>query len=88
MRSNSRRLPSWQHAAFGPGARRSRQWPAQSLIGAGRNWVVDIDLEKFFDRVNHYRLMARIAKAIADKRVLKLTRRFLNEACWRTGWSR
>jgi len=55
---------------------------AQSLVGTGRSWVVDIDLEKFFDRVNHDRLMARMAKTIADKRVLKLTRRFLGtSAC-------
>ena len=51
---------------------------AQSLIAAGRSWVVDFDLEQFFDRVNHDRLMARMARTVADKRVLRLTRRFLN----------
>jgi RNA-directed DNA polymerase len=51
---------------------------AQRLIAAGRSWVVDLDLEKFFDRVNHDRLMARMARTVADKRVLRLTRRFLN----------
>ncbi len=50
---------------------------AQSLVAAGRNWVVDLDLEKFFDRVNHDRLMARLARVVADKRVLRLIRRFV-----------
>src|ERR1700677_858033 len=51
---------------------------AQSYIAAGCSWVVDLDLEKFFDRVNHDRLMARIAKRVDDKRLLKLIRAFLN----------
>lgn len=51
---------------------------AQEYIGAGCRWVVDIDLEKFFDRVNHDVLMGRVAKRVADKRVLKLVRSFLN----------
>jgi RNA-directed DNA polymerase len=51
---------------------------AQSYITEGHRWVVDIDLEKFFDRVNHDMLMARVAKRIKDKRLLKLIRAFLN----------
>src|ERR1035437_6735585 len=51
---------------------------AQRYISAGYGWVVDLDLEKFFDRVNHDRLMARIAKRVDDKRLLKLIRAFLN----------
>ena len=58
---------------------------AQNLITSGRNWVVDFDLEKFFDRVNHDRLLARMAKTIADKRVLRLTRRFLNTGVLENG---
>lgn len=50
---------------------------AQQYIGQGYGTVVDIDLEKFFDRVNHDRLVARLAKRIADKRMLKLIRAFL-----------
>ena len=50
---------------------------AQSYIQEGRRWVVDLDLEKFFDRVNHDILMSRLARKIKDKRVLKLIRRFL-----------
>lgn len=51
---------------------------AQQHIADGCRWVVDIDLEKFFDRVNHDRLMASVAKRVADKRLLKLIRAFLN----------
>jgi group II intron reverse transcriptase/maturase len=50
---------------------------AQGYIQAGRVWVVDVDLERFFDRVNHDLLMGRLAKRIADKRVLRLIRRYL-----------
>ena len=48
------------------------------FIQDGYKWVVDLDLEKFFDRVNHDALMARVARKVTDKRVLKLVRRFLN----------
>jgi len=58
---------------------------AQQLMASGRNWVVDFDLEKFFDRVNHDRLMARMARTIADKRVLRLTRRFLKAGVLENG---
>jgi RNA-directed DNA polymerase len=51
---------------------------AQRYIADGYNVVVDLDLEKFFDRVNHDILMARVAARILDKRVLKLIRAFLN----------
>jgi RNA-directed DNA polymerase len=50
---------------------------AQALIAAGHRVVVDIDLEKFFDRVNHDILMGLIAKRVTDKRILKLIRGFL-----------
>ena len=50
---------------------------AQRLIQEGRRWVVDVDLEKFFDRVNHDVLMGRLAKRISDRRVLGLVRRYL-----------
>ncbi|MEY9263999.1 RNA-directed DNA polymerase [Bradyrhizobium elkanii] len=51
---------------------------AQAYIAAGHSIVVDIDLEKFFDRVNHDILMGLVAKRVADKRILKLIRAFLN----------
>ncbi len=50
---------------------------AQSYIREGRRWVVDLDLEKFFDRVNHDILMSRMARKVKDERVLKLVRRYL-----------
>jgi RNA-directed DNA polymerase len=50
---------------------------AQAYVQEGRSFVVDIDLEKFFDRVNHDILMGRLAKRIADRRVLRLIRRYL-----------
>jgi RNA-directed DNA polymerase len=50
---------------------------ARAYVIEGRRWVVDIDLEKFFDRVNHDILMARIARKVKDKRVLRLIRRYL-----------
>lgn len=51
---------------------------AQSYLAEGYNWVVDMDLEKFFDRVNHDILMSRVARRVEDKRLLKLIRAFLN----------
>ena len=50
---------------------------AQSYVSEGKRWVVDLDLEKFFDRVNHDILMSRVARKVKDKRVLKLIRRYL-----------
>jgi RNA-directed DNA polymerase len=50
---------------------------AREYVASGRGWVVDIDLEQFFDHVNHNLLMGRLAKRIGDKRLLKLIRRYL-----------
>ena len=50
---------------------------AQGYIREDRRWVVDLDLEKFFDRVNHDILMSRVARKVRDERVLKLIRRYL-----------
>lgn len=50
----------------------------RDYVSEGRVWVVDIDLEKFFDRVNHDMLMARLAKRIEDREVLRAIRRYLN----------
>lgn len=51
---------------------------AQRYVQEGRRWVVDVDLERFFDRVNHDVLMGKLAKRIADGRILRLIRRYLN----------
>jgi RNA-directed DNA polymerase len=50
---------------------------AREYVAGGRRWVVDLDLEKFFDRVNHDLLMARVARKVKDQRVLRLIRRYL-----------
>lgn len=50
---------------------------AVRAIGDGHRWVVDLDLDRFFDRVQHDALMARVARKVDDRRVLKLIRRFL-----------
>jgi RNA-directed DNA polymerase len=51
---------------------------AQKYLSEGHEWVVDMDLEQFFDRVNHDMLLGRVAKRVTDKRLLKLIRAFLN----------
>jgi RNA-directed DNA polymerase len=58
---------------------------AQQYIAEGHRWVVDLDLEKFFDRVNHDRLMAAVAERVADKRMLKLIRAFLEAGVMEDG---
>src|ERR1700685_4077209 len=58
---------------------------AQQYIAEGNRWVVDLDLEKFFDRVNHDRLLAAVAKHVADKRMLKLIRAFLEAGVMENG---
>jgi RNA-directed DNA polymerase len=72
--------PTFSDASFGfrpgRGAHQAVR-KAQGYIREGRRWVVDIDLEKFFDRVNHDVLMARVARQVSDARVLRLIRRFL-----------
>ena len=50
---------------------------AKGYIKEGYRWVVDMDLEKFFDKVNHDKLMGTLAKRIKDKPLLKLIRKYL-----------
>jgi RNA-directed DNA polymerase len=57
----------------------------RAYIADGRRWVVDLDLEKFFDQVNHDLLMSRVARKIKDKRLLKLIRRYLTAGIMRDG---
>jgi RNA-directed DNA polymerase len=58
---------------------------AQQYLAEGHRWVVDLDLEKFFDRVNHDQLMGQVAKRVADKRVRKLLRAFLTAGVMEDG---
>ena len=58
---------------------------AQAYVQEGRRWVVDVDLEKFFDRVNHDVLMGRLEKRIEDVRVLGLIRRYLRAGMFAQG---
>ena len=72
--------PGFSNSSYGFRPKRSAHdavLAAQSHIEAGHRFVVDIDLEKFFDRVNHDVLMARVARKVQDKRVLRVIRRFL-----------
>jgi group II intron reverse transcriptase/maturase len=70
---------SWYSYGFRPGkSAHDAVKQAQRYIQSGLRWVVDLDLEKFFDRVNHDMLMARVARKVTDKRVLTLIRAYLN----------
>ncbi len=71
---------------FRPGhSARQAVHEAQQYIAEGHCWVVDLDLEKFFDRVNHDRLLAAVAERVADKRMLKLIRAFLKAGVMEDG---
>lgn len=58
---------------------------AQAFIQEGYRWVVDMDLEKFFDKVNHDLLMSRVARKVKDKRILKLIRSYLSSGVMENG---
>lgn len=52
---------------------------ASDYIKEGKKWVVDLDVENFFDRINHDRLMQKLSKRIGDKRLLRLIKAYLND---------
>ena len=73
--------PTFSHSSYGfrPGrdAHMALEQARKYVVQEGRGMVVDLDLEKFFDRVNHDILMSRIARRIGDKRLLRIIRRYL-----------
>lgn len=80
--------PTFSDSSFGYRPGRSAHQAldrAKEHLAAGHRWVVDVDLEKFFDRVNHDVLMSRLARRIKDKRILKLIRRFLQAGIMEDG---
>jgi RNA-directed DNA polymerase len=80
--------PTFSASSYGFRPGRSAQQAvvqAQQYIVEGYCWCVDFDLEKFFDRVNHDKLMGQIAKRVEDKRLLKLIRAFLNAGVMENG---
>jgi RNA-directed DNA polymerase len=72
--------PHFSESSYGFRPGRSAHQAVQAArrhVAGGRRWVVDIDLEKFFDRVNHDILMSRVARKVEDGRVLRIIRRYL-----------
>jgi RNA-directed DNA polymerase len=78
--------PTFSNYGFRPG-RSAHQAVAQAqqYMAEGYGWVVDFDLEKFFDRAQHDKLMGQIARRVEDKRLLKLIRSFLNAGVMENG---
>jgi RNA-directed DNA polymerase len=80
--------PTFSHSSFGfrPGrGAHDALAQARAYVAEGRVLVVDVDLEKFFDRVNHDILMARLARRVVDKRLLRIVRRFLEAGLMQDG---
>ncbi len=80
--------PDFSEFSYGFRPGRSAQDAVRQVrehAATGRRWVVDMDLEKFFDRVNHDILMSRVARKVKDKRVLKLIRRYLQVGVMKEG---
>src|SRR3569832_1401194 len=80
--------PDFSESSYGFRPQRSAHQAvlkARQYVREGRRWVVDLDLEKFFDRVNHDVLMSRLARRIKDKRVLRLIRRYLQAGMMSNG---
>ncbi len=80
--------PGFSESSYGYRPKRSAKQAVSAMkahVTAGHRWVVDLDLEAFFDRVNHDLLMARVARRVDDKRVLRLIRRYLEADMFQHG---
>ena len=80
--------PHFSDNSYGFRPKRSAQGAiskAKSFVKSGKSWVVDIDIEAFFDNVNHDILMSMLARSISDKKLLKLIRSFLNAGMMQNG---
>lgn len=80
--------PHFSESSYGFRPKRSAHQAlrkAKEYVEEGRGWVVDLDLEKFFDRVNHDKLMTRVARGVQDKRMLRLIRSYLEAGIMREG---
>lgn len=80
--------PGFSESSYGYRPGRSAQQAVSAMkdhVAAGHRWVFDLDPEAFFDRVNHDLLMARVARRIHDKRMLRLIRRYLEAGMFQNG---
>ena len=80
--------PHFSDNSYGFRPKRSAQGAiskAKEFVKSGKSWVVDMDIEAFFDNVNHDILMSLIARSISDKKLLKLIRSFLNAGMMQNG---
>ena len=80
--------PQFSKSSYGFRPKRSAHQAlrqAKEYVAEGRGWVVDVDLEKFFDRVNHDKLMTRVARRVRDGRVLRLIRSYLEAGVMKDG---
>jgi group II intron reverse transcriptase/maturase len=80
--------PQFSESSYGFRPKRSAHaalQKAKTYVEEGRGWVVDLDLEKFFDRVNHDKLMTRVARGVQDSRVLRLIRSYLEAGVMKDG---
>jgi RNA-directed DNA polymerase len=57
----------------------------RQAVNQGTNWIVELDIEASYDRIDHELLMKLVEKRICDRRVLQLLRQWLKQACWRMG---